>query len=81
MLFHQRTVRKHIKNSSTFFVSGRYCLFLTDRFYSKVYSIGSQAVPPPGGGAVGAVGGREFTVWGTYLFWIKYGHKVKYIFW
>jgi hypothetical protein len=25
--------------------------------------------------------GRELIAWGTYLFWMKYGCKVKYIFW
>jgi hypothetical protein len=33
------------------------------------------------GGAVGRSGGRKLFVWGAYLFWTKYGRKIKCIFW
>jgi hypothetical protein len=33
----------------------------------------------PSGGRGGA--GQELFVWVTYLFWTKYGHKIKCIFW
>jgi hypothetical protein len=44
-----------------------------------VYIRGSRNVGPAsrGGGVVDRLWGRELIVWGTYLFWMKYGRKVK----
>jgi hypothetical protein len=45
-----------------------------------IYVSGSQTVGPvPPAGLVSPLGG-EFFVWGTYLFWKKYGNNITHIF-